>query len=131
MAHLKIQRLTRKSSLIVLRVALAAGVVTCLTVGCESQAPYAACGLDEEVTSKNVCNGDNTSATGTTSCVVRRHPHCAQSICLSYFSTTPVCTHTCDLKKIDADCEQGGFCWPFSDTESYCVPSDRKTVAGS
>ena len=128
MAHLKIQRLTRNSGLILLRGALAVAVVICFAVGCESQPPYAACGLDEEVTSKNVCNGGNTNATGTTSCVVTRHPHCAQSVCLSYFSTTPVCTHECDS---DADCEQGGFCWTFSDTQKFCVPSDRKTVAGS
>ena len=95
-------------------------------LACETQPPYASCTLDPEVTNKGVCKGEGSTGGATTSCVVTRHPHCVQSICLSYFSTEPVCTHACTS---DADCEQGGWCWQFSETEKYCVPADRKTVA--
>lgn len=94
--------------------------------GCETQAPYASCQLDPEVTNKGVCNGAGSTGGATTSCVVTRHPHCVASVCLSYFSTAPVCTHACSS---DADCEQGGWCWQFADNEKYCVPADRKSVA--
>ncbi len=95
-----------------------------LAVGCETQAPFAECALDEEVTSKNICKGGEDSA-GTTSCVVTSHPHCVESVCLSHFSSEPFCTKACST---DTDCVQGGFCWAFSETQSYCVPGDRKDI---
>ena len=96
-----------------------------LTFGCETQSPYAECELDEEVTNKGICTGGGNVGTGTTSCVVRQHPHCTQSICLSHFGSPPFCTNTCSS---DADCAEGGFCWNFSDDQRYCVMAERKSI---
>ncbi|MBP47456.1 MAG: hypothetical protein CMH53_05915 [Myxococcales bacterium] len=103
--------------------------VFCLTsLGCETQSPYAACELDEEVTKKGICTGEGTAATGTTSCVVRQHPHCVASICLSHFGSTPFCSETCAT---DLDCPESGFCWNFSDDQRYCVMAERKGLTGN
>lgn len=102
-----------------------------LAAGCETQQAYSACDLDKEVTSKNICSGEGSLATGkTTSCVVRSHPHCVDAICLSYFSRQSVCTRAC-LE--DKDCALDGIagtCWEFAGetstkpAEKYCVPPD-------
>ena len=132
MAHLDTQPKSRSTGMRLARRVLFVGALigawSTLLTGCESQVPYAECALDQEVTSKGVCKGGSTNVTGTTSCVVTRHPHCVQSVCLSYYSTTPVCTHGCTA---DADCEQNGWCWAFSPTQKYCVPSDRKSELGT
>jgi len=95
-----------------------------LLAGCPTQDPYAACALDEEVTKKQVCDGsgEGGGSTGTTSCVVTAHPHCTSSVCISFFNRRSVCTNVC---KTDADCDLGGVCWAFSDTNSFCVPKDQ------
>ncbi|MSP90184.1 MAG: hypothetical protein EXR79_00025 [Myxococcales bacterium] len=96
-------------------------------VGCDTQAQYAPCELDKEVTDKvvgkNICNG--TSKAGDTSCVVTQHPHCDQSICLSYYSQTAFCTKMCVN---NTECGPNTCCWTFKDeptTQKYCVPSDK------
>jgi hypothetical protein len=132
MAHFNFQPQKRTTVSVFARRTLLVGLLAVATAGtlagCETQAPYAACQLDEEVTSKGVCQGDSTDGTGTTSCVVTSHPHCVQSICLSYYSAASVCTHACSA---DADCELDGWCWAFSPTQKYCVPIERKnTTAG-
>jgi hypothetical protein len=105
-------------------VAIAAVAALPGLLACETQPPYAACDLDKEVVDKGVCTGESTTATGTTSCVVTKHPHCIDGVCLSYFGTSAVCTRACTS---DGDCSSdGGFCWSFSDTERYCVPKDRE-----
>jgi hypothetical protein len=95
--------------------------------GCPTQEPYATCGLDEEVTSKKVCDGTGgtASSTGTTTtCVVTQHPHCIKSVCLSFFNRPPVCTKVCAT---DSDCPLGGMCFEFSEKENnkFCVPRDQ------
>ncbi|MCO4760448.1 MAG: hypothetical protein KC502_03045 [Myxococcales bacterium] len=101
-------------------------LLSVMSTGCETQADYGLCDLDEEVTKKGVCTGSDKGNNGTTSCVVTKHPHCAHSICLSYFSTQSVCSKTCAN---DSECG-AGTCWPFSDTESYCVPDTAKEQLG-
>ena len=99
--------------------------------GCETTSGYTSCDLDKEVTDKNICAAtDGASKSNSTSCVVRLHPHCAEQVCLSYYSRVPVCTRVCAE---DADCVlegEPGTCWEFAsatDTtaaERYCVPPD-------
>ena len=96
-------------------------------IGCETQVQYAACELDKEVTDKvegkNICNG--TTKGGDTSCVVTQHPHCDQSICLSYYSQTAFCTKKCVN---NTECGPNTCCWTFKDeptTQKYCVPNDK------
>ncbi len=105
---------------------------------CETQAPYATCELDTEVTSKGICAGDGK---GNTSCVVTQHPHCQDAICLSYYGQPPICSKVCTS---DADCSNG-TCWTFADgsalpgavtgteatqkTEKYCVSNATKAAA--
>jgi hypothetical protein len=104
-----------------LLVALAALAV----LACETDSRYAACELDEEVTKQGVCTGKPSPSLGTTSCVVTSHPHCVQSICLSYFGTEPFCTQPC---KTDDDCYADAFCWAFAEEEGerYCVPKFKE-----
>ncbi len=92
-------------------------------VACETQEPYAQCELDEEV-KKHVCDGSGQTATGTgtTSCLVTKHPHCVNSVCMSFFNRPSVCTQIC---KADTECPLGGVCWKFSDDKSVCVPQDQ------
>jgi hypothetical protein len=123
-------------------VATAAGSAALLAIGllagCETQALYEACPLDEEVTKKGVCNGSTAEGHDTSSCVVTAHPQCDQSICLSYFGQPAFCTMTCTA---DSDCGAGAFCWTYADAETssdatkakpaqrYCVPDREKTLA--
>lgn len=95
--------------------------------GCPTQEPFASCELDEEVTSKKVCDGTGGSASSTgttTTCVVTAHPHCVESVCLSFFNRPAVCTKVCSS---DADCPLGGRCFEFSEkaNNSFCVPKDQ------
>lgn len=92
------------------------------SVGCETQPPYADCELDEEVTSKGVCNGSGSVGTGTTSCVVTKHPHCTAGVCVSHFGSAAFCSQECTA---DTDCGDG-FCWTFAAGERYCVPNKLK-----
>ncbi len=94
-----------------------------LAIACETQEPYAQCELDEEV-QKHVCDGkgQTTAGTGTTSCVVTKHPHCANSVCMSFFNRPSVCTLLCTQ---DSECALGGVCWEFSEQKSFCVPQDQ------
>jgi len=105
---------------------------------CDTQPPYAGCELDVEVTSKGICAGDGK---GSTSCVVTKHPHCQEAVCLSYYGQPPICSRVCAS---DADCS-GGTCWTFADgtalagsvtgteapqkTEKYCVSTATKAAA--
>ena len=75
--------------------------------GCEVQPLHEACPLDQDVLDKQICNG----AVGTVSCVVKRHPQCDQSICISFNSQPALCSRTCET---DTDCPQGDdgdFCY--------------------
>jgi hypothetical protein len=105
--------------------ALALGALVGLSAGgCESQPAFADCALDEEVTSKGICSGDGGLGTGTTSCVVTKHPHCTEGVCASHFGSKAFCTRTCQS---DADCAaNGAFCWAFTETDRYCVPNRLK-----
>ena len=107
------------------------------TVGCEVQPLHEACPLDQDVLDKQICNG----SAGTVSCVVKRHPQCDQSICISYNSQPAVCSRTCAS---DADClsgDDGDFCYEFAEAvtttspptpaQRYCVPKRLKTTATS
>ncbi len=100
------------------------GLTALLWVGCETQPLHEACLLDEEVTAKQVCNG----TVGTVSCVVKRHPQCDQSVCLSWYSNPAICTKACNIKSGNADCPSGDNCSAFSDSESYCVPKNLATT---
>ncbi|MEY3013764.1 MAG: hypothetical protein RIT45_2499 [Pseudomonadota bacterium] len=102
----------------------AIALATASLPACETQQPYAACDLDEEVTKTGVCSGDGSLGTGTTSCVVTKHPHCTDGICLSYFGNGSVCSSPCTE---DAECGDG-FCWAFDkdSNERYCVPNSQK-----
>jgi hypothetical protein len=112
-----------------MRAVIGLGVVLAAVAGCETQADYAPCGLDEEITSQGICTNDGSANAGTTSCVVKEHPHCMQSICLSYFGTPPFCSLGCSS---DGDCPGSATCWSFSEQERYCVPKSREAqVAGS
>jgi hypothetical protein len=112
-------------------ITIAFGLALACLGGCETEKAYAACQLDKEVTSKNICSGGKGASTdNSTSCVVRTHPHCADHICLSYFSRQAVCTHACVT---DGDCNDDGIvgtCWEFAGpvdgkaAERYCVPPD-------
>ena len=99
--------------------------------GCETTSAYAGCKLDKEVTDKNICSGGKGASTvNSTSCVVRKHPHCVEHVCLSYYSRAAVCTRVC---AVDADCLLEGIegtCWEFASAvgstaaQKYCVPPD-------
>lgn len=96
------------------------------TTGCESEQAYAGCSLDKEVTSKGICSGgQGKSADKTTSCVVTKHPHCVDRICLSHFAKRSICSKPCTS---NADCLLDGIvgsCWEFKPSERYCVPPDE------
>lgn len=102
---------------------------------CETQAPYAACELDSEVTKKGICASSKTG--GDTSCVVKSHPHCDLGICLSYFSKKPFCSIPC-VKDSDPVCGSDAFCWSYKEEtdgsgkvisdERYCVLNEQKIV---
>lgn len=105
--------------------------------GCEVQPLHEACPLDQDVLDKQICDG----TTGTVSCVVKRHPQCDQSICISFNSQPAVCSRTCDT---DADCptgDDGDFCYEFAEAvtttspptpaQKFCVPKRLKTEATS
>lgn len=105
---------------------LVIAVILVATAACETQSNYATCQLDEEVTSKQVCDGTGGTeqSTGTTtSCVVTAHPHCVESICLSFFNRRAVCSKVCSQ---DADCPNG-MCWEYSEKANsrFCVPKDQ------
>ena len=111
--------------------ALAVGLC-CWLAGCETAAPYASCPLDKEVTDKGICTGTS----GSTSCVVRKHPQCDQDMCLAYYGTPAVCSQACSA---DSDCPAepnvsgAAKCWTFAPAnaatgavaEKYCVPPSR------
>jgi len=113
--------------------AFALGALT----GCETQAQYATCELDSEVLKKGLCTGSNAKDHDTSSCVVKRHPHCDHSICLSYYGQQAVCTQPCTGDG-DPVCGAAGRCWTFSDadvltkstTQRYCVPKATMKLAG-
>ncbi len=105
---------------------------------CETQPLYVACKLDEDVTKKGICQGGTTTKDkDTSSCVVRSHPQCDRSVCLSYFGLEPVCTTSCSGDD-DPVCGATAFCWTFSEADPatkstkqmYCVPNAKKQQAG-
>ena len=81
---------------------------------------------------KGICTGTS----GSTSCVVRKHPQCDQDICLAYYGTPAVCSQACSA---DSDCPAepnvsgAAKCWTFAPAnaatgavaEKYCVPPSR------
>lgn len=105
-----------------------AGMLIFSLSACETQAPYAACGLDKEVTDKGICTGTSSN----TSCVVKKHPQCDQAVCLSYYSMPAICTIPCST---DGECGDG-FCWSFAPgdpatgkgQEKYCVSNATKAA---
>lgn len=119
--------------------ALFTAATAALTVlnACETQALYVVCRLDDDVTKKGICSGSTAKDKDTSSCVVRAHPQCDRSICLSYFGLEPVCTTTCSGEN-DAVCGASAFCWTFSEADAqtkstkqqYCVPNKKKQQAG-
>lgn len=94
---------------------------------CTTQPLHDSCPLDEEVLKKGVCNG---KAPGPVSCVVRHHPQCDQSVCLSYYSNPAICTKACVG---DTDCPSSDVCYTYAEAktgtaaEKYCVPTDLPT----
>ena len=105
---------------------------------CETQPLYVPCRLDKLVTEKGICSGGtSTKDKDTSSCVVRSHPQCDHSVCLSYFGLEPVCTIACGSDD-DPVCGASAFCWTFSDADpatksskqQYCVPTAKKAQAG-
>lgn len=122
-------------------------------VGCELPPLHESCPLDEEVVSKGICNG----TVGSVSCVVKHHPQCGQSICLSYNSNPPICTRACGAEACptgddcyafatsdplagaisctaDTECAPQEACGPTgkcAPAEKYCVPSDLKASTTS
>lgn len=111
-------------------IALVFACLFCLA-GCETTAPYASCPLDKEVTDKGICTGTS----GSTSCVVTKHPQCEQAICLSYFGTPPVCTQPCTTAK-DCPNPSEDICWTFAPADvsnttaqQYCVPPSAVAAA--
>lgn len=119
------------------------GIVAALAVlavgACETQPLYVACKLDEDVTKKGICRevSGKEADKDTSSCVVRQHPQCDSSICLSYFGLQAVCTTPCTGDD-DPVCGSTAFCWTFSEadpvtkstTQRYCVPLSKKAAAG-
>lgn len=112
----------------------AAGAVAMLFVSgllaaCETQPLYVACQLDKDVTAKGLCKGSTAADRDTSSCVVRSHPQCDKSVCLSYYGTAPICTMTCDPSN-EAACGDDATCWTYADedpvskapAQRYCVP---------
>jgi len=93
---------------------------------CTTQPLHDFCPLDEEVLKKGVCNG----GPGPVSCVVRHHPQCDQSICLSYYSNKAICTKVCAS---DTDCPSTDDCYTYAEAnaktgtaaEKYCVPKKK------
>jgi hypothetical protein len=115
------EKAMKAKGLALLLAALSIAAVAAVVAACETEAPFAPCELDVEVTSKNICSGTG----GDTSCVVTKHPHCTQDICLSYYGKSPVCTQTCTS---NFDCPTDSFCWTFAEEkgEKYCVPNSLK-----
>jgi hypothetical protein len=113
---------TMRPALLLIRPTLLATAAILLGISaCETQAPFAACELDVEVTTKGICTGSGKG--GDTSCVVTAHPHCDSSVCLSYYSKPSICTKSCTT---NTDCGSTACCWTFKDDVSpvnrYCVP---------
>lgn len=104
-----------------------------MLTGCETQALFEPCALDEEVTKKGICSGSVAVGHDTSSCVVTAHPQCDRSICLSYFGQKPICTMACTS---DSECGAGSFCWTYADADPakgkaaqrYCVPNSAQTA---
>lgn len=105
--------------------AMAGSMALATLTACETQKDFEPCVLDKEVTDKGVCNRQNGS-TDTSSCVVKAHPQCDKSICLSYFGLQPVCTYVCTS---DADCGADAKCWTYAEAagatpaQRYCLPN--------
>lgn len=87
----------------------AAIVALAAIASCEVQPLHASCPLDEEVVSKGICNGN----VGSVSCVVKHHPQCDQSVCLSYNSNPPICTRACGV----VECPVGDDCYAFATSD--------------
>lgn len=117
--------------------AVAGSAALATMAACETQKLYVECKLDDDVTKKGICSGSKSADKDTSSCVVREHPQCDQSVCLSYFGLTPFCTTTCSDAN-DGVCGNDAFCWTFSDADpvtkstkqQYCVPNAKKVEAG-
>ncbi len=109
----------------VVAVAAVGSAALAMLAGCETQKPYDVCVLDKEVLKKGICTGSTDVGHDTSTCVVTAHPQCDQSICLSYFGTSPFCTSRC-LR--DSDCAGAATCWTYADAENgkaaqkFCVP---------
>lgn len=108
-----------------------------LLSGCETQPLYVTCQLDEDVTKKGLCNGSTSADRDTSSCVVKSHPQCDRSVCLSYYGTQAICTMTCTSEDNDAECGNDAECWKYADADPetgakaqhYCVPKATMTAA--
>lgn len=101
-----------------------------LLSACETQPLYVTCQLDDEVTKKGLCNGSDKADRDTSSCVVKSHPQCDRSVCLSYYGTQAICTMACSSEDNDAECGDDAECWKYADADPatgakaqlYCVP---------
>lgn len=56
-------------------------------------------------------------------CVVEKHPQCAEDICLAWKGSSAVCSRTCTTH---SDCGDDGRCMPYDLTneKSFCVPAE-------
>ena len=116
--------------------AVATLFLTGLLAACETQPLYVACQLDKDVTKKGICNGATTADRDTSSCVVRSHPQCDKSVCLSYYGTAAICTMGCSLSNA-AECGDDAECWTYADedpvtkapAQHYCVPKSAMAAA--
>lgn len=116
--------------------AVAMFFVSSLLSACETQPLYVSCQLDKDVTKKGLCNGATAADRDTSSCVVRSHPQCDKSVCLSYYGTAPICTMTCSPSNA-AECGDDAECWTYADedpvtkvpAQRYCVPKSVMVAA--
>ncbi len=116
--------------------AVAVFFVSGLLAACETQPLYVTCQLDKDVTKKGLCNGSTAADRDTSSCVVKSHPQCDKSVCLSYYGTAPICTMTCD-KANESACGDDATCWTYVEADPvtkapaqrYCVPKSVMVAA--
>ncbi len=80
----------------------------------EPPGPFEPCPLSQSIL--NACAED---AEGTViTCVVARHPMCAEGVCASWEGSDSFCSQVCDTH---ADCPAGSSCLDHLEL-SFCVP---------
>lgn len=98
-----------------LRVPCAVLVVALMVSACMWEEAYEECGFP--VAQRDLCLKDSddtpqeTSTKESSNCVIKNHPSCPDSFCVSYRGSPGFCSAPC---LTDSDCPEGGICQAFA-----------------